>query len=50
MADEFEYTLEHVPATTVASEDIDKTFRSSCIGKSFAELKFANSQSLTPSP
>lgn len=32
MADEIEYKLEHVSATKVASEDIDTTFRSSCIG------------------
>lgn len=32
MADEIEYKLEHVSATKVASEDIDPTFRSSCIG------------------
>lgn len=34
MADEIEYQLAHVPATPVASEDIDTTFRSSCIGPS----------------
>lgn len=33
MADEIEYKLEDVPATSIASEDIDKTFRSTCIGK-----------------
>lgn len=32
MADEFGYVLDNVPATSVASEDIDKTFRSSDIG------------------
>ncbi len=30
--DESEYKLEPVKATTVAAEDIDETFRSSCIG------------------
>lgn len=30
--DEIEYKLEPVKATPVAPEDIDKTFRSSCIG------------------
>lgn len=33
MADEIEYKLQDVPATSIASEDIDRTFRSSCIGK-----------------
>lgn len=32
MADEIEYKLEDVEATSVAPEDIDQTFRSSCIG------------------
>lgn len=31
MADEIEYKLDDVPTTTVAPEDIDTTFRSSCI-------------------
>ncbi|CAN8103698.1 unnamed protein product [Discula destructiva] len=31
MADEIEYKLEHVSATAVASDDIDKTFRSNSI-------------------
>lgn len=34
MADEIEYKLDDVPTTTVAPEDIDTTFRSSCIGMS----------------
>lgn len=29
---ESEYKLEAIPATRVAAEDIDKTFRSNCIG------------------
>lgn len=33
MADEIDYKLDNVPATAVASEDIDKTFRSTCIGE-----------------
>lgn len=33
MADEIEYKLEDVAATSIASEDIDTTFRSSCIGE-----------------
>lgn len=32
MADEIEYKLDHVAATPVAANDIDATFRSSCIG------------------
>lgn len=32
MADEIEYKLEDVKATLVAPDDIDSTFRSSCIG------------------
>lgn len=32
MADEIEYKLEDVKATLVAPDDIDQTFRSSCIG------------------
>lgn len=36
MANEFGYVLDNVPATSVASEDIDKTFRSSCIGSSLS--------------
>lgn len=32
--DQFEYKLEDVKATRVAADDIDKTFRSSSIGKS----------------
>lgn len=33
MADEIEYKLDNVPATSIASKDIDKTFRSTCIGE-----------------
>ena len=32
--DDIEYKLEPVKATKVATDDIDKTFRSSCIGTS----------------
>lgn len=32
MADEIEYKLDNVEATSVASGDIDQTFRSSSIG------------------
>lgn len=38
MADEIQYKLENVSATSIASEDIDKTFRSSCIGSSWCPL------------
>lgn len=37
MADS-EYTLDAVKATRVAAEDIDKIFRSSCIGMPFRGL------------
>lgn len=33
IADEIEYKLDEVPATRIASDVIDKTFRSSSIGK-----------------
>ena len=33
MSDRMEYELENVAATSVASDKIDETFRSSCIGK-----------------
>ncbi len=33
IADEFDYKLDHVKTTSVSSGDIDKTFRSSCIGE-----------------
>lgn len=33
MASEMEYELEDVPATSVESDKIDETFRSSCIGR-----------------
>jgi hypothetical protein len=33
MIEDIEYKLEPVKATAVAAADIDKTFRSSCIGK-----------------
>lgn len=33
IADEIEYKLDEVPATRIASDDIDNTFRSSSIGK-----------------
>jgi allantoicase len=35
MIEDIEYKVEAVKATSVASEEIDKTFRSSCIGKRF---------------
>lgn len=44
MADEFDYKLDNVPATLVASEDIDKTFRSSCIGSSFSGAHILNTK------
>lgn len=44
MADEFGYVLDNVPATSVASEDIDKTFRSSDIG-SFSWLALSSTES-----
>jgi hypothetical protein len=31
--DDIQYKLDNVKATTVPAADIDKTFRSSCIGK-----------------
>jgi hypothetical protein len=34
IADEIEYKLDAVKVTSVPSDDIDKTFRSSCIGES----------------
>jgi hypothetical protein len=30
--DEIQYKLEHVKVTPIAADNIDKTFRSSCIG------------------
>ena len=33
IADEIEYKLDNVDVSTVRPEDIDKTFRSKCIGK-----------------
>ncbi|KAF3766111.1 Allantoicase [Cryphonectria parasitica EP155] len=61
MADEIEYKLQDVLSTAVASEDIDKTFRSSCIdlisaalgGKvlGFSDEWFAEAANLlTPTP
>jgi allantoicase len=35
VADEIEYKLDNVEVSTLRPEDIDKTFRSKCIGKSF---------------
>lgn len=32
IADEIEYKLESVPATRLGADEIDKTFRSTCIG------------------
>jgi allantoicase len=34
IADEIEYKLDNVEVSTLRPEDIDKTFRSKCIGKS----------------
>jgi hypothetical protein len=33
IADEIEYKLDNVDVATVRPEDIDKTFRSTCIGQ-----------------
>lgn len=35
VTDEIEYKLDNVEVSTLRPEDIDKTFRSKCIGKSF---------------
>lgn len=37
--EDIDYKLEPVSATRVASEDIDGTFRSSCIGKPITKQK-----------
>lgn len=37
--EDIEYQLEPVSATKVASEDIDRTFRSSCIGKPITKIR-----------
>jgi allantoicase len=61
IADEIEYKLDVVPATSVPSDEIDKTFRSSCIdlvsgameGKvlAFSDQWFAEASNLlTPTP
>lgn len=42
IADEIAYKLDDVETTSLGPDDIDKTFRSSCIGKESPQLAQCN--------